>query len=155
MFAIVYCYTFHLMKILRYCCIISFKYPFGWGLNTTFILISFVYFKAFIEFKHVCTCLNSTICYNRQLIILIWRDGIYNNGENITKKSYFLGSLHCLNRTGNHSCVSMFESIVDVMMFPVTKSGRTSYQSKLKSLYVCVYLYTHTHTHMCMHWWSQ
>jgi len=39
----------------------------------------------------------------------------------------------------------VFEGIVDVMMFPVTKNGRTSYQNKLKSLYVymcvCVYIY--------------
>jgi len=49
----------------------SFNYPFSLGLHKTFILISFVYFKVFIEFKHVCTCLNSSICYNQLLIIVI------------------------------------------------------------------------------------
>jgi len=45
----------------------------------------------------------------------------------------------------------MFKSIVDVMMFPVTKNGRPSYQNKLKSLYVYIYIYMCVCVCVCIH----
>jgi len=79
---------------------------------------------------------------------------MYSIKESITRKLYCLGSLHCLHCTGNCSCVSIFKSIVDVMLFPVTKNGRPSYQNKLKSLYVyiyvCVCVYVCVYIHVCI-----